>query len=123
MPEKSMINTIDEYIEKQDTTPELRGRLKEMQQFIHSLAPQAEQRISWGMPTFYLRGNLVHFALCKNHIGFYPGADGIAHFTPEFQGQGYVFSKGAVQFPHTKPIPFELIEKIVRFRVEENTKQ
>jgi uncharacterized protein YdhG (YjbR/CyaY superfamily) len=70
------------------------------------------------MPTFTLHGNLVHFAAFKNHIGFYPGANGIEAFLEEITE--YKSSKGAVQFPHGKPLPYDLITRIVKFRVAEN---
>ena len=73
------------------------------------------------MPTFVLYGNLVHFAACKNHIGFYPtpsGIDAFKHELSEYKG-----SKGAIQFPIQKPLPYELISKIVKFRVAENIKK
>lgn len=70
------------------------------------------------MPTFFLKGNLVHFAALKNHIGFYPTPSGIEKFKDELSA--YVSSKGAVQFPLNKPIPYDLVTKIVTFRVKEN---
>jgi uncharacterized protein YdhG (YjbR/CyaY superfamily) len=80
-------------------------------------APKASEKISWGMPTFHLGENLVHFALMKNHIGFYPGADGVAAFTAELDG--YKTSKGAIQFPLSKPVPYDLIARITAFRVKQ----
>jgi uncharacterized protein YdhG (YjbR/CyaY superfamily) len=71
------------------------------------------------MPTFYFHGNLVHFAAYKNHIGFYPAPSAIVAFKKELAL--YVTSKGAIQFPLDKPIPYELVTKIVRFRVAENS--
>ena len=121
MEEKTAYKTIDEYIEKVQVSEEVRQRMKELRAFIHAQALQATERISWGMPTFYLNGNLVHFAAHKNHIGFYPGANGVAHFAQELSE--YKTSKGAIQFPHSAPLPLPLIGKIVRFRVEENTSQ
>lgn len=72
------------------------------------------------MPTFVLRGNLVHFAVHKNHIGFYPAPSGIETFKEELSS--YKSSKGAVQFPMGKPMPYELISRMVKFRVSENIK-
>lgn len=108
--------TIDEYINT--FPPEVQKKLQEMREIIRKSAPQASEKISWQMPTFVLNGNLVHFAAHKNHIGFYPGAEGIATFTDEIKE--YKSSKGAVQFPLNKPLPIELISRIVKFRVEEN---
>ena len=73
------------------------------------------------MPTFYLKGNLAHFAAYKKHIGFYPTPSGISKFQNEIKG--YKNSKGAVQFPIDKPLPLELIKRIVEFRVKENSQK
>ncbi len=81
-------------------------------------APQAVEKISYQMPTFYLHGNLVHFAAQKHHIGFYPAPSGIAHFAKELSA--YKTSKGAAQFPLDRPIPYDLIRQITVFRVQEN---
>ena len=80
------------------------------------------KKISDSMPCFYLNGNLVYFTAQKNHIGFYPCASGIANFTADFETLGLKYSKGAVRFPLDKPLPWELIQRIVEFRVKENTK-
>lgn len=113
------MNEIDNYILQY--SDELQVKLKEIREIIKSAAPQATEKISWQMPTFYLNGNLVHFALHKAHIGFYPGASGVENFENEL-GE-YKHSKGAIQFPLSKPLPKELITRIVEFRVKENTKQ
>lgn len=109
-------STIDEYI--QGCPGECHSRLYEMRQIIRSVATEATEKLSWQMPTFYLHGNLVHFAQQKAHIGFYPGESGVSHFEDKIQD--YKHSKGAIQFPNSKPLPKELIIEIVRFRVEEN---
>lgn len=116
MAREPEFKTIDDYIAQ--FSPEVKERLVLMKKTISQAAPNATEKISWAMPTFYLNGNLVHFAAFKNHIGFYPGADGIELF--KYKLEGYSFSKGAVQFPHTKPLPVELISEIVRFRVSQN---
>jgi len=85
---------------------------------IRLAAPGAEEKISYQMPTFYLNGNLVHFAAYAKHIGFYPTPSGIEKFKRELSE--YKHAKGSVQFPLGEPLPVDLIEKIVRFRVEEN---
>ncbi len=113
------MNEIDNYI--MQYPDELQVKLKEIRQIIKEAAPQATEKISWAMPTFYLNGNLVHFALHKTHIGFYPGASGVENFEGELGD--YKHSKGAIQFPLSKPLPKELITRIVEFRVKENTKQ
>lgn len=109
--------TIDDYIA---TFPkDVQVILEELRQTIRECAPDAEERISYGIPTFDLNGlHLVHFAAYKNHIGFYPTSSGIRAFKGELSS--FKTSKGTVQFPLDKPIPFDLIRKIVNFRVKEN---
>lgn len=85
---------------------------------IRAAAPDAEEKISYGMPTFSLKGNLVHFAAHTNHIGFYPTPSGIAAFQDELAA--YKGAKGSVQFPLEQPLPLDLIQRIVQFRVAEN---
>lgn len=107
--------TIAQYIEG---FPEAqRERLYALLAAIREAAPEAKERISWGMPTFTQHGNLVHFARQKHHIGFYPGASGVAAF--EAQLEGFQTSKGAIQFPDEKPLPLDLVREIVRYRVGE----
>lgn len=110
--------TIDEYIAQ--FSPEVQEKLALLRETIRQAAPQATEKISWSMPTFYLNGNLVHFAAFKKHIGFYPGADGIENFKQKMQM--YRSSKGAVQFPLDQPMPVELVREIVLFRVGQNEK-
>ena len=85
---------------------------------IKKAAPDAEETINYGIPTFTLKGNLVHFAGFKSHIGFYPTPSGIEKFKKELSV--YEGAKGSVKFPLDQPIPYELIEKIVKFRAKEN---
>ena len=107
--------TIDEYI---NTFPaDIRDMLQTIRQTIHEAAPEAKEAISYQMPTFKLNGNLVHFAAFKNHVGFYPAPSGIERFKTELSP--YKWSKGAVQFPLDKPLPLELVRKIVAFRAQE----
>ena len=116
---KNNFNSIDEYI---STFPEeVQEILNELRAVIKAAAPQAGEKISYQMPTFTLNGNLVHFAAYKKHIGFYPTPSGIDAFKDELSE--YKGSKGAIQFPIEKPLPFELIRKIVTFRVDENVKK
>jgi len=107
---------IDEYI---DGFPrDVRAILEKVRATIRKAAPTAEEAISYRIPTFRLKGNLVHFAAFKNHIGFFPTSTGIAKFKNElscFKG-----GKGSVQFPFDQPIPYGLVSKIVKFRVKEN---
>jgi len=109
-------NTIDEYIA---TFPlEVQKILNSLRQTIHATAPQATEKISYQMPTFFLHGNLVHFAAYKNHIGFYPAPSGIEQFAGELSR--YEGSKGAIRFPIDQPLPLDLITRIVKYRVGEN---
>jgi uncharacterized protein YdhG (YjbR/CyaY superfamily) len=107
--------TIDAYISRYDE--DIQAILQELRRVIKEEAPDATEKISYQMPTFYLNGNLVHFAVQKNHIGFYPAPSGVAAFKEELTD--YKTSKGAIQFPLTKSIPYELVRRIVHFRVEE----
>jgi len=109
-------NSIDEYIAS--FPDEIQTKLEELRAAIKASAPGAEERIGYRMPAFYLKGYLVYFAAFKNHIGFYPTGSGIQAFKQELSI--YKGSKGAVQFPLDKPLPLELIGKIVKFRVAEN---
>jgi uncharacterized protein YdhG (YjbR/CyaY superfamily) len=108
--------TIDEYIAA--CPDEVQPLLQQIRQTIHAAAPDAQEAISYQMPTFKLHGNLVHFAAYKKHIGFYPVPSGIEAFKDELAG--YASSKGAVQFPLNQPLPLDLISRIVTFRVAEN---
>lgn len=116
--ESSKVNftSIDEYIA---TFPaEIQQLLQEIRTTIKAAAPEAEEKISYQMPTFALHGNLVHFAAFKHHIGLYPAPTGIEAFKEELAP--YAGAKGSIRFPLDKPIPFALISKIVKFRVNEN---
>jgi uncharacterized protein YdhG (YjbR/CyaY superfamily) len=99
-------------------SPEIQERLILLYQTIKEIVPQAEESIKYGIPTFVLNGNLVHFSGYKNHIGFYPAPSGLKAFADEISK--YKNSKGAVQFAHNQELPVELIKKIVKFRVQEN---
>ena len=116
MEKKPSEPSMDEYI--QSFPEEIRRKLIEIRSLIHQQAPEAEEKISYRLPTFYLHGNLVHFGAFSNHIGFYPTSSGIEKFESELSQ--YKHSKGAVQFPLDEPLPVDLIARIVRFRVEEN---
>lgn len=107
---------IDEYITR--FPEDIQEILEKIRMTIREAAPEADERISYQMPTFAFNGNLVHFAAYKNHIGFYPTPSGIEEFEEELSR--YVGGKGSVKFPLDKPIPYDLITKIVRFRVNEN---
>jgi uncharacterized protein YdhG (YjbR/CyaY superfamily) len=113
---KAKTNTIDEFIALYPI--DVQEILKKVRATIKKAAPEAAETIAYGIPTFVLKGNLVHFAAYKNHIGFYPTSSGIARFKDELTT--YKTSRGTVQFPLDKPIPYDLISKIVAFRVKEN---
>jgi uncharacterized protein YdhG (YjbR/CyaY superfamily) len=119
MEKKSGFNSIDEYIATCPT--EIQKILQEIRAVIKSAAPDAEEKISYQMPTFFLKGNLVYFAAFKNHIGFYPAPTGIDAFAQELSQ--YKGAKGSVQFPINQPMPLDLITKIVKYRVAENLKK
>jgi uncharacterized protein YdhG (YjbR/CyaY superfamily) len=113
---RKQFETIDDYIKTFPT--DVQSILEKMRQTIRKAAPEAIEAISYQMPTFKLNGkNLVHFAAFKSHIGFYPIPSGIEAFRRELSQ--YKQGKGSVQFPVDKPIPYDLVEKIVRFRVKE----
>jgi uncharacterized protein YdhG (YjbR/CyaY superfamily) len=116
MNEKVTAKTIDEYIA--GFPQDVQDILEKVRETIRRAAPEAEETINYGIPTFTLKGNLVHFAAYKKHIGFYPTPSGIENFKVELSG--YKGAKGSVQFPLDKPIPYELISKIVTFRIKEN---
>jgi uncharacterized protein YdhG (YjbR/CyaY superfamily) len=113
---KVPINSIDTYIA--NFPVDIQKKLQEIRSTIKASAPEAEEKISYQIPTFALKGNLVHFAAFKTHIGFYPTSSGIEKFKEELAA--YQVSKGTVRFPLDQPIPYDLIARIVRFRLQEN---
>jgi uncharacterized protein YdhG (YjbR/CyaY superfamily) len=117
MAARSTANSIDEYI--QESPPETREALEELRALIKAAAPDATETISYAIPTFDLNGrHLVHFAAFKRHIGFYPIPSAIEAFREELEP--YKSGKGSAQFPLGKPLPVDLIQRIVEFRVVEN---
>ena len=110
---------IDQYIAM--FSSDVRARLEEIRATIRAAAPDAVEKISYQIPTYFQHGNLVHFAAFKKHIGFYPGAAAIEQFSAVLAG--YHCSKGTVQFPHDQPLPLDLIGRIVSSRVVENQKK
>ena len=113
---KKSPQTIDEYMA--NFPAQAQTVMQRLRALIHEIAPEATEKISYGIPTFVLGQNLVHFAAYKNHIGFYPASSGIAHFEEELKD--YETSKGTVRFPLDKPIPYDLVRRITEFRVAEN---
>jgi uncharacterized protein YdhG (YjbR/CyaY superfamily) len=116
MTARKQYSTMDEYISAFPKT--VQDILEALRQTIKESAPDAKEKISYQIPTFTLNGNLVHFAAFKNHIGFYPTPSAIVAFKEELSP--YKQAKGSIQFPIDKPIPFDLINEIVRYRVNEN---
>jgi len=113
---KNGFSSIDEYIAT--FSKDVQKILEEVRAAIKAAAPDAEEKISYQLPTFFLKGNLVHFAAFKNHSGFYPTPTGIEAFKNELSI--YEGAKGSVRFPIDKPMSLKLISKIVKFRVAEN---
>lgn len=118
MADRSTASSIDEYIAA--FPAEVQTVLQEMRAIIREAAPEAIEAISYAMPTFRLNGNLVHFAGFARHVGFYPAPSGIEAFQSELST--YKYAKGSVQFPLDKPLPADLIRRIVAFRVKEKTR-
>jgi len=100
--------TIDEYIAMQDEV--IRPKLQEIRKIFKETLPEAEERISWSMPTFWKGRNIIHFAAFKKHIGIYPGGEATAVFAEELAG--YDISKGTIRIPYDRKLPAELLRKI-----------
>ncbi len=116
MSDQKRIGEVDAYIA--GFPEEVQQMLRALRDAIWEAAPEAEEAIAYGTPTFRLNGNLVHFAGYKKHIGFYPTPSVIEEFRAELTG--YKQSKGAVQFPLNQPLPLDLVKRFVAFRVQEN---
>jgi uncharacterized protein YdhG (YjbR/CyaY superfamily) len=116
---KGQYKTIDDYIKSYPES--VQAILEKIRQTIRRVAPEATELISYQMPAFEQNGVLVWFGAFKKHIGFYPKASGIEAFQKELSP--YKLSKGSIQFPLDNPIPYDLIDKIVEFRVKENLSQ
>ena len=110
--------TIREYIDIQDER--IQPRLSAVYDAIRAAIPEAEERLSWGMPTFWKGRNIIHFAPAKAHIGLYPGAEAVAFFAPRLTG--FKTSKGAIQLPNNHELPLDLIAEIARWSWEANRK-
>ena len=113
---KAGFQSIDEYIA--GFPPDTQALLETVRATIKAAAPGAAERISYGMPAFALHGPLVYFAALKNHIGFYPTNSGIEAFRDELAG--YEVTKGSAKFPVNRPLPLDLIRRIVEYRVDQN---
>jgi uncharacterized protein YdhG (YjbR/CyaY superfamily) len=115
------LKTFNDY--KMDYPPEIQKRLEEIRQAVKSVVPEAKERISYNMPSFWFHGNLLYYGAFKNHIGFYPASKTVFE---KFKDELKIYKqsgKGTVQFPHDKPIPLKLIQKIAKIRANENTKK
>lgn len=113
---KALPKNIDEYIV--GFSADVQSKLQQVRTTIKKTAPDAEESISYGIPTFKLNGSLVHFAAFNQHIGFYPTPTGIEEFEKELSV--YKQGKGSVQFPLDKPLPLDLISNIAKLRVKKN---
>lgn len=111
--------TIQEYIDSQEEN--VRERLNTIYEVIRKTLPEAEERISWGMPTFWKGRNIIHFAPAKKHIGLYPGPEAVEAFREQLKD--YKTSKGAIQLPNNKELPLSLIADIARWSYEKNRKE
>ena len=107
------MTVITEYIAQEPA--EKQARLQAIYAVLRAEMPDATEKISYGMPTFWYRHNLIHFAAFKRHIGIYPGADGMAHFTRECAD--YPHSKGALQLPDDRELPLDLIRAMAQYRM------
>ena len=107
-PAKKAPETVDEYISTQPE--EVQPRLRLLRDTLRAALPDVQERISWGMPTYWKGHNIIHFAGAKKHIGVYPGPEAVKHFAEELRE--FPSSKGAIQFPHSKPLPVRLIARI-----------
>src|SRR3972149_9078896 len=116
MDPEGTYTTIDEYIAL--FPADVQARLTQMRAPIKAAAPEASEKISYAMPTFFLKGNLVHFGAHANHIGFYPTPTGMDQFKEELSV--YKTAKGSAQFPMDQPLPLDLVTRIVKFRLAEN---
>lgn len=102
--------TIDEYILAQDE--DIRDKLQSVRKTIRAELPDATERISWAMPTWWQGHNIIHFAAQKKHIGLYPGPEAVVHFEKKLTACGCTYSKGAIQIPYSDHLPLELIAEI-----------
>ena len=110
--------TIDQYIEEQDEG--IRSRLNEVRQILHTAIPEAQEKISWSMPTFWKGKNIIHFAASKNHLGLYPGGEATTVFADRLAD--YDVSKGTIRLPYNQPLPKELITDIAKWCYEQYAK-
>lgn len=115
----SSVVTVDSYIAAYPQI--IQERLVLLRETIRNVAPNALEKMSYGMPTFQGKGNLVHYAACNKHLGFYPTSSAIVAFRDQLSA--YTTTKGAVQFPYDQPLPLQLVVDIVKFRLQEDTEK
>lgn len=113
------VGEIESYIKQKDAV--YQSALEHVYHLIQRAIPEADEKISWGMPTFHKKHNIIHFACNKKHVGIYPGADGVEEFAEELIEKGYKYSKGAIQFPYDR-IDDELIKRIALWCYENHSK-
>lgn len=105
--------TVDDYIETVEVN--IQPLLFKVKNMIRETIPMAKEKISWGMPTWYMKTNIIHFATAKKHFGIYPGSECVEHFSDKLLKGGYRFSKGAIQFPYDKPFDEDFFREIVHW--------
>lgn len=108
--ENEKVISVDAYIESFE--PEIQTYLQEVRKSIKEALPDAVEKISWGMPTYWKGRNIIHFAGQKKHLGIYPGAEAVVYFSPRLDRHGVKYSKGAIRFLYDEPIPFDFIKEI-----------
>jgi uncharacterized protein YdhG (YjbR/CyaY superfamily) len=111
-----VVNSIDAYIAEQ--SDDIQPLLHQVRDTLRAELPDAQERISWRMPTYWRKHNIIHFAAFKKHIGLYPGDKAMEHFADRLTE--YKTSKGAVQFPYSKPLPLDLIAEIAQWCYQTN---
>jgi len=110
------ITSIDEYIEQ--APAEFQETLQQVRAVIHKAAPDAVEKLSWKMPTFWQGKNVIQFAVHKKHLGLYPGDAAVTEFSQQLEDNGASYNKGSIQIPWDKPMPYELIEAITKYCVQ-----
>lgn len=116
MKESNKVQTIDDYIET--CSEEIQPKLKELRKMIAEVSSELTEKMSWQMPTFYYKGNIIHFGAHKKHIGLYPGVQAIENFAERLEV--YKTSKGAIQIPNERVLDKSLIQDIVKFNLDIN---
>lgn len=105
--------TIDEYINAQEEG--IRGQLQSVREVLSARLPDATEKISWSMPTYWKGHNIIHFAAAKKHIGLYPGPEAVSHFAEKLDQAGCQYSKGSIRIPNSDDLPLELVAEIAEW--------